>query len=167
MKFNETTVLTVPGLCEFSGIVSTALKEYARLQSSALFNPQFSLVDDTAEIGGIQETKHHLCVGRKLGHIPTMPAASVWGGIIADENVRFGVTIDDADAVYIENLKKKLNDSTSPMLETKLPSTSVPTRGCIFLSSEYCDKVFSSSTTTAEKVRILSVFMLTVDTLLQ
>jgi hypothetical protein len=167
MKHNETTVLTVPGLNEFSGIISAALKEYARLRLSEIFAPQFSLIDDTAEIGGIQETKPHLCVGRYLGHILSIPAAIVWMGIIADENVRFGVTIDNADEAFITKLKNHLAaPETSELLEKEMPRTTEKTRGCIFLSGKYCDVVFSNKITNAEKVKTLSEFMLNVDKLL-
>jgi hypothetical protein len=167
MRYDKTTVLTVPGLYEFSGIVSAALKECARVYPSAVFSPQFSLVDDTAELGGIQETKQPLCVGRKLGRIPHEPAASVWTGIIADENVRFAVTVDGADAAYIANLKENLAKSeNTARLNEKPPRTNDPQKCCIYLRDDGCDKVFSSNITQSEKQQIIAGFFHEVDALL-
>jgi hypothetical protein len=166
MKWNETTVLTVPGLYEFSGTVSAAIKECARLQPSAVFAPQFSLVDDTVEVGDWQETKHPICVGRKLGHITQCPSAAIWAGIIAGEDVQFAVTIDEADVSYITQLKNRLATAVDKRIGKNLIRNSDSKSCYIPLSDSDCDIVFSSKTTREEKVEILSGFMRGIDQLL-
>jgi hypothetical protein len=166
MKYDKTTVLTVPGLYEFSGIISAALKEVNRLNPSVVFAPQFSLVEDTVEIGGWQETRHPICIGRKVGHIPNCFSASTWIGVIAHENIHFAFTVDGANENYVNSLKEKLAKSPSVWLEKK-PVRNDKKGSCyISLSESGCNDLFASKTTPAEKVQIISDFIRAIEELL-